>query len=88
MPVKEEMTRILTEALDPVELEIRDVSHLHEGHAGLEGANANETHFHVKIVSKSFSGKTKTECHRIVYGLLSDLLKTSVHALSLKLSTP
>lgn len=88
MPVSEEMASILTEALDPVELEIKDVSHLHEGHPGMEGREAKETHFHVKIVSLAFEGRPKPECHRMVYKLLEDFLSANVHALSLKTSVP
>jgi stress-induced morphogen len=41
----------------------------------------------VEIVSTSFKGKTPVQCHRLVYGILDEELKSGVHALSLKTKT-
>ena len=67
-------------ALDPVELEIIDESHLHIGHAGSrDGAG----HFRVKIVSSRFQGLRPVARHRLVYDLVHDLMPHPIHALAI-----
>ncbi len=83
-PIRAEITRRLTESLNPVKLEVIDESQLHAGHIGHNPEG--ESHFRVMVVSEKFSGKTRLECQRIVLSLLDDLLKTRIHALSLQLS--
>lgn len=77
----EAMRKRLTTALDPVELEIIDESHLHVGHAG---AKDGRGHFRVRIHSKHFQGLTRLQQHRLVYNALADLMATDIHALSLE----
>ncbi len=38
----------------------------------------------VEVVSGAFEGKSRLQCHRLVYELLDDELKGGVHALSLR----
>ncbi|MBR1217134.1 BolA family transcriptional regulator [Bradyrhizobium sp. U87765 SZCCT0131] len=84
--MKDTITRKLTEAFAPAHLDIRDESHLHEGHAGHRPGG--ETHFRVHIVSTAFSGKSRIERHRMVNTLLADELAGQVHALAIKADTP
>lgn len=86
MMMKDTITRKLTEAFAPAHLDIRDESHLHEGHAGHRPGG--ETHFRVHIVSTAFSGKSRIERHRMVNTLLADELAGQVHALAIKADTP
>ncbi|KAI5063360.1 hypothetical protein GOP47_0021907 [Adiantum capillus-veneris] len=74
-------------ALDPVVLEVQDVSYQHAGHAGVE-RGASETHFNLKIVSPAFEGKTLVKRHRLVYDLLQEELQNGLHALSIVAKTP
>ena len=76
----------LTRALDPVDLEIVDESHLHAGHAGARPEG--ETHFRVKVVSRAFDGKSRIDRQRMVFEALSDEMTTRIHALTLKTLTP
>ncbi len=78
----------LSEALQPLALDIEDDSSRHHGHAGAHPDGGPETHFNVTIESQAFTGKTRLQRQRLVYGLLADELKERVHALSLKLSAP
>ncbi|KAL3646264.1 SufE-like protein 1, chloroplastic/mitochondrial [Castilleja foliolosa] len=79
--------KILGKELNPVELEIEDVSYQHAGHAGVRGSDG-ETHFNVKVVSQEFEGKSLVKRHRLIYGLLQDELQSGLHALSITAKTP
>ena len=43
-----------------------------------------DDHGRVEITSPAFEGKTRIQCHRMVYEALDDELKNGVHALSLR----
>lgn len=73
------------QALEPVELEIIDDSHLHAGHAGSKGG---ASHFTVIISSQQFAGLNRVAQQRLVYSLVTDLMPFPIHALALKTSIP
>ncbi|CAL1374375.1 unnamed protein product [Linum trigynum] len=77
----------LEKELDPVELDVEDVSYQHAGHAGVRGSDG-ETHFNLKVVSKEFEGKSLVKRHRLIYGLLQEELQSGLHALSIVAKTP
>ncbi|KAI3510179.1 hypothetical protein L1887_25710 [Cichorium endivia] len=81
------ISEILKRELKPVELEVKDVSYQHAGHAGVRGSNG-ETHFNLKVVSKEFEGKSMVKRHRLIYSLLEDELQSGLHALSIEAKTP
>jgi len=86
MRVADLIRQKLTAALSPAELVVTDESAKHAGHAGSRAEG--ETHFDVRIVSKSFDGLSRVERQRRVYAVLADELKTQVHALSVITLTP
>jgi len=75
----------LRAALDPLELQIADESHLHRGHAG---AASGAGHFRVRIVSASFAGRSRVQRHRSVYEALRAELGPEIHALALETLAP
>jgi BolA family transcriptional regulator, general stress-responsive regulator len=87
------ITEKLQAALAPISLEVIDESHKHAGHAhavmrqGTAG-HSGETHFHVKVVSAAFAGKSRVDRHRTINGLLSAELADTVHALSIDAKAP
>ena len=81
----ERIRSLLEAAFSPLELEITDDSHLHEGHAG---AKSGKGHFSVKLVSTSFSGTRTIDRHRMVFEALGDMMHTDIHALSVSASPP
>ncbi|KAF8391704.1 hypothetical protein HHK36_024013 [Tetracentron sinense] len=83
----ERIKETLKRELNPVELEVEDISHQHAGHAGVRGSNG-ETHFNVRVVSKEFEGKSLVKRHRIIYELLQEELQRGLHALSIVAKTP
>ena len=70
----------INKLLQPSQLDIVDESHLHAGHSGHGGAG----HFAVTITAEAFNGKSLIERHRMVYLAVDDLMKTEIHALSIK----
>lgn len=85
MTMEERIKTTITEKLAPQSVEVRNKSHLHAGHAGDNGSG--ESHFHLIVVSKDFAGMGRIERHRMVFGLLSEEMK-SIHALEIKAYTP
>ena len=71
--------------LDPTELDIRDDSARHVGHAG---AASGAGHFSVTIVSKRFQGLSRIARHRAVLDCVGDLIPHPVHALAIRAYAP
>ena len=71
-------------SLNPSKIDIIDEGHLHVGHAGAKSGG----HFKLYIVSDMFEGKNLIERHKLIYKELDDLMKTEVHALSIKAVSP
>jgi BolA protein len=84
--VAAEITKRLTEALDPAHLEVRNDSATHRGHAGDDGTG--ESHFTVEIVSNRFAGLNRVERQRAVNRALGELMKDRIHALAIKARAP
>ncbi len=77
--------RLLLSALSPGELQVKDQSHLHAGHAG---ARDGKGHFDVTIVAQAFDGLNRVQRHRMVYDALSRLIESDIHALSIRAFAP
>ena len=61
--------------------------------AGLPGAEVrvhsdDNTHFAVRVVADSFTGKGRLARHQLVYGTLGELMGRELHALSIEALTP
>lgn len=76
----ERIRSALDDALSPSQLDVRDDSHKHVGHAG---ARDGRGHFHVTIVSAAFDGHAALARHRAVYAALGDMMTTDIHALAI-----
>jgi BolA protein len=81
----ERIRALLDTALAPVQLEVRDDSHLHAGHAG---AASGGGHYHVKIVSERFAGQRLVMRHRLVYDAVQGMIHTDIHALAITAIAP
>lgn len=81
----ERIEATLRAAFAPLELNVRDDSHKHAGHAG---ARDGRGHFHVVIVSAAFAGKSPLARHRAVYAALDEMLQGDIHALSMETFAP
>ncbi len=86
MNIRDAILNKLREAFSPESLDVKDVSHLHEGHAGHRAGG--QTHFSVYIVSPAFEGKSRIERHRMINAALASELEGSVHALAIHAQAP
>ena len=85
---RDRMARIqaqLVRALHPQQMELRDDSAQHAGHAG---ARDGRGHFHLTIVSEAFRGQSAVQRHRQVYAALGTLMQTDIHALGISAAAP
>lgn len=80
----ERIKQLLSEELNPGELEVIDDSHLHAGHAG---AREGKGHFTVIVKSSKFEGLSRLKQQQMVFGALGDMMQTDIHALVIKAST-
>lgn len=83
-PVADHLHAALQAAFTPTELQIRDDSALHAGHAGAREGG----HFHVRIRSARFAGLTPVARHRLIYDALGPLGSIGVHALAIDARPP
>jgi len=67
------------------EMELRDETHLHAGHAGAKGG---ASHFRLRIRHPRFAGLTRIARHRLVYDAVSDWMPARIHALSVVALSP
>ncbi len=71
-------------ALDPSSLDIQDDSALHAGHVGAKGGGG---HYRLMIVSEHFAGLSTVARHRMIYAVLGDMMRGSIHALAIRALT-
>lgn len=81
--IRQQIINILTAAFEPSVLEVFDDSHKHVGHAGHNGKG--ESHFRIKIQSKSFDGVSRVQSHQMIYKVLGALMP-AIHALQILIS--
>ena len=82
MTVQQTIEQKISERLQPVHLEVRNESRLHNVPPG------SESHFMVTVVSDQFEGKPPLARHRLLNETLAAELAGPVHALSLHAMTP
>jgi BolA protein len=76
----------LTEALDPILLDIVDESDRHAGHAGAREGGG--THFRIRVVSAQFERASRVDRHRLIYELLKAEFADGLHAVALVAKAP
>jgi BolA family transcriptional regulator, general stress-responsive regulator len=79
-----ELIRTRLATLDPAQLEIRDDSARHAGHAGAKDGG----HYAIRIVASRFAGLSTMQRHRLVYDAIGDLAQQRIHALSISAKAP
>mmetsp|Transcript_7654 Transcript_7654/g.10911 ORF Transcript_7654/g.10911 Transcript_7654/m.10911 type:complete len:175 (+) Transcript_7654:45-569(+) len=83
-PIQQSIQTKLTNALNPIHLDVINESHMHNV------PENSETHFKIVIVSDQFEDmKTIVQRHRTIYNILNDEMSPGkVHALSIVAKTP
>jgi len=71
----EEIHALILKAIPDAQIRVRDTT-------------GGGDHYEAVVVSSSFSGKTKVNRHRMVYGALQDAMVQRIHALALTTLTP
>jgi BolA family transcriptional regulator, general stress-responsive regulator len=71
--------------LAPLRIELIDDSAQHAGHAGAKGGGG---HYRLLIVAECFREKSTLARHRLVYDALGELMRSRIHALSIRSLTP
>ncbi len=66
----EEIKNLIKEALPDAEISIQDLA-------------GDENHYSATVKSKTFSGKSKIEQHKIVYKALKGKMGNEIHALAI-----
>ncbi len=74
----------LCEKFTADDIHLIDDSAAHVGHVGHGGA----AHFQLTVISAQFTGMSMLARHRLVYGLVLDLMPNQVHAISMECLTP
>ena len=83
-PEIEALVRTRLAALSAARIELIDDSALHAGHAGAREGG----HYRLLIVSREFAGKTTLQRHRLIHDALGELMRSRIHALSIRSLTP
>lgn len=79
--VRDSLIQKLQSALNPEFLDVKDESAKHAGHAEA----GEETHFQITIKAAGLDGLSRIAAHQRIYSIIDEEIKTSVHALSIKL---
>ncbi len=80
-----QITRLLENQFQPTEIQVRDDSAQHAGHAG---AASGAGHFHVRIRAAAFSGMPLLARHRAIYSAVDEMMGSDIHALSIDAASP
>tara|TARA_B100001057_G_C22870019_1_gene958315 strand:- start:7398 stop:7661 length:264 start_codon:yes stop_codon:yes gene_type:complete len=72
----------LIKSFSPEYLLVKDQSHLHVGH---HGAKDGLGHFEIIISSGKFVGLSRLATHKLVFDALGEMMKTDIHALTIKI---
>jgi stress-induced morphogen/sulfur transfer protein SufE len=86
-PMYNAILNTLITSLNPTSIQLVDDSHKHAGHAGSKGWDNVESHFSLMIVSNKFDGLNLVKRHKLIYGLLGDVMP-KIHALAIIARTP
>jgi BolA protein len=79
-----ELLRQRLAVLEPLSIVIEDESHRHAGHAGAKDGG----HYKITIVAAVFAGHNTVKRHRLIYDAAGDLMRGSIHALSIRAFSP
>lgn len=76
----EKMRELLNSALQPSYLEVIDESEQHLGHQ-----EYGSGHYLVRISAAQFQGKTRVQCHQLVFNVLGQFIGQGIHALRIEI---
>jgi stress-induced morphogen len=74
--------------LSPDEVRVRILAALPGAHVEITDLTGTSDHYEALVVAPQFSGRSRIEQHKLVYGALGALVGREIHALALKTHTP
>ena len=80
MDTNSKIDHILREHINVFKIDILDESYKHQNHK----KDTSGGHFRLLIVSDDFKGISLISGHRLIYQVLDKMIKTEIHALSIK----
>jgi BolA protein len=83
MGVAEQIRAALVQEFSPSEVEVRDDSEAHRGHAGYQ--EGGESHFHVVIAADALAPLSRIARHRAIHSAIGPELIGRIHALSIEI---
>ena len=83
MERKKRINNILSNNFKSWQIEVIDISFLHEGHNNFDGKN--ETHFSIILNNKNIKNFNRIDIHRKIHFLLKDEFSSGLQALEIKL---
>ena len=79
--VIKKIKNLISKNLSISKIEIIDDSHKHRNHK----KDTSGGHFRLLIVSDNFKEMPLIKRHQLIYNILDEMIKTEIHALSMKL---
>ena len=79
--VIKKIKNLISKNLSISKIEIIDDSHKHHNHK----KDTSGGHFRLLIVSNNFKDMPLIKRHQLIYNILDEMIKTEIHALSMKL---
>ena len=86
-PIGREMLEKLA-VLKPTSIHLEDESSKHAGHAGMNGVEANESHFKLTIEADCFNDLSRVKRHKLIYTVLGEDIMANIHALQIHAQPP
>ena len=74
--------------MNAAELEQKIAAGIEDAEVSARDLHGTGDHFEVRIVSKSFEGKSPVVRHRMVYAALGDSMRAEIHALMIEAMDP
>tara|TARA_Y100001936_G_C15665450_1_gene453409 strand:+ start:246 stop:524 length:279 start_codon:yes stop_codon:yes gene_type:complete len=81
--IENRIKKLITENLDTIFFQLDDLTEKHKTH----DLYTSGGHYKVIIVSNTFHNMTLLERHKLIYGILKDMIKKEIHALSINAFT-
>ena len=78
---EDKMKNLITKNISIFKIEIIDESHKHINHQ----KDTSGGHFRLFLVSNDFTNLNLIQRHQLIYKILKNMIKTEIHALSMKL---
>ncbi len=79
--IENRIEKLISKKIEISKIQIIDDSHKHINHK----KDTQGGHFRLFIVSDGFKGLSLIKRHQLIYEILGNMIKTEIHALSMKL---